>query len=753
MPDRTVRRRHQGVIVLLAVALASVIFAGPADALSYPVCGPDPHGTVCQLPLCGTVPQGSACLLPLCGTGESLGDPCVRGEFLPDCSTVSATEPCRPDEMLECGLMPPGYPCWGTAVPEPPACTDALPVDTWCTAPDGNLCRVTSPGQLACLKIGGMIECQGPGQIVQDCIAGTGEEASPLLRAMTDAAVGSTLESHLLPAADAPLVMLYARNLVRGHLFADLLRIIKKDPRSPEEQEIVDYYAGRVRDLRVRQAEISEARYYEFAADPCGFVPPPGFTYTPSANCAGGLANLFANLSHPSLKDFKAYGISEIERLEVRADQEALAIAGGTRDAIIIGVGLAVAIGAAIGVYFLLAASALATTLAAVLTPYALVPFITGVVAGVGAVAASIAAAVFAIILLIVGTTVVAINYAEYDAFVADVTSLVEQADVTPNLRTAVDTERGMMDLFHVYVKSTQPDWPPEVPPPAPAATDPRFRVKDEAGNLIGLLASIDLSVDDGNGTGVLALSTSLHGGWFRPTARHLTPAGGEVEETSLSLVLGFIDWDGKAAMAARRGNQFVVSPRGADGGAVRPVAASEAAIVDEIRYLDATGARRSASVFAPGLVNGSFEADADDNGKPDGWLGNLNVSKGEGRVCDTAHDAACSARMRAGSLPRRLRQVVAQAGAAGDRLRLDFREKAKNVSGQGVYRAAVKFVHLDGTARTMTLDLPAGTREWTRRTLDVEARKDYASITVAFVFGKARGSVWLDDVSLSLTP
>jgi hypothetical protein len=69
--------------------------------------------------------------------------------------------------------------------------------------------------------------------------------------------VASLVRDHRLPDVDAPLVMHYARDSVRAYLLAELLNVIQKTARSPEEDAIVALYAEKVRDLRVRQAEVS----------------------------------------------------------------------------------------------------------------------------------------------------------------------------------------------------------------------------------------------------------------------------------------------------------------------------------------------------------------------------------------------------------------------------------------------------------------------------------------------------------------
>jgi hypothetical protein len=597
------KRCGRAAIVILTIAVSLLAVSEAVHAQSYPLCGGRSAGTVCQTPICGSVPAGTACLLPLCGSlppGNIFNrPPCEEGETLPACSSASVDTPCQPDNEIACGLVPPGYLCLVVegGGPTEPICSAEMPIDTFCLDPQGNDCRVVSPGQYSCWVSGifGEIECTGAGQIVQECIAGTGAGASPLFRKLTDDAIAGVLRDHQLPAEDAPLVMGNARDSVRAYLFAELLNVIQKNPRSPEEDEIVAFYAGKVRDLRVRQAQISEDEYARFAANPCAYVPPPGFTYAIPSNCAvGTLATLFANLSHPTLKEFKEYGIATVTGQEITGDLEALGIASATRDAILFGVGVTVIAGVLAGtVFIVLTATALGTTIAAALTPYALVAWtvVATAAAGAGVAIAAVAASVFAIVLLIVGIIVVSVQFSEYDKFVADVTSLVEQAQAVPDLRAAVQTERGMMDLYHVYVKSTQPDWRSTEAPPAPSLDDPLFELVTDTGAHLGFTRSIlPFFAQWGQGR-VLSFSTNLHGGWFRPTVVALDESNIPRQTTSLSLAITFVNWDGQVATAWRRGTQFLIGRSGPDGLPVQPVE------TDELQFLDLTQGKLSARI------------------------------------------------------------------------------------------------------------------------------------------------------------
>jgi hypothetical protein len=579
-----------GPVTLAAIVL---LLTETAHAQSYPLCGGRPGGTVCQTPTCGSVSAGTECLLPLCGTlppGTPLGAPCIFGEFLPACGSVSTDTPCRPTSEIDCGLVPPGYPCFGNSLPAPPACSPTLPVDTWCNNAEGNGCRVVSTGQYACVVDQGQTQCVGSGQIVQDCIAGTGPGGSPLFRKLTDDAVAGVLRDHQLPQSDASLVMGFARDSVRAYLFAELLNVIVKASRSPEEDAIVAFYTQNVQALRVRQAQRSEDEYAKFAANPCGYVPPPGFTWPIPPNCArGSLATLFANLSHPTMTEFIAYGVDGVVQEEIAADLEAFHIAANMSAAVHFGAAVAIATGLAVGAFLLVtAATSVGVAVAATLAPHCIVAL--GVVGAVASGAAAVAAVVFAIVLFIVGTVTISVNYNDYDKFVEDVTTLTERLAVV-DLRTAIETKRGMADLFHVYVKSTQPDWPSDNAPPAPAFGDPLFSVRDAGGAHVALTPTIHLATAPWGQGRVLTYSTSLHGGWFRTTTAAVDPYGLQKQTTSLSLGITFVDWDGKVGTAWRRDSQFVLVYTDAEGNALAPI------VADELKFVDPGGGQSVASI------------------------------------------------------------------------------------------------------------------------------------------------------------
>ena len=197
----------------------------------------------------------------------------------------------------------------------------------------------------------------------------------------------------------------------------------------------------------------------------------------------------------------------------------------------------------------------------------------------------------------IIGSVIAIIQVVDYQDMVSKVEGLVGEAQATPDLRAEIGTERGMIDFHHIYIKSTQPDFPSSSAP-APAADDPWFRVTLEDGNLVEISQSIQLKVGDANqtnGLSVLGLVTRLHGGWFVPTTTYLDDANSEVEEESLSLSIPFLDWNGDLITAWRSGDTFVIPQVAADG------TIGDSFVTEELNYLDENGARRSASILIDG--------------------------------------------------------------------------------------------------------------------------------------------------------
>jgi len=146
-------------------------------------------------------------------------------------------------------------------------------------------------------------------------------------------------------------------------------------------------------------------------------------------------------------------------------------------------------------------------------------------------------------------------------------------------------------------------------------------------------------------------------------------------------------------------------------------------------------------------LQNGSFEVDSDGDGIPDSWT--ASNLKGDGRVCETAAEGACSVHL-AGHGSNQIKQKVNLTGEAGESHTLTLWAMGSNLGGSGhSYRVQVIVTHNDGTQEIYEIAIPAGTSPWTQYTLSFITQGSYKQILVQVVGGKATGEIWLDDFIL----
>ncbi len=162
------------------------------------------------------------------------------------------------------------------------------------------------------------------------------------------------------------------------------------------------------------------------------------------------------------------------------------------------------------------------------------------------------------------------------------------------------------------------------------------------------------------------------------------------------------------------------------------------------------SGGATYTALFVPaGLVNPSFELDADANGLPDAW----KLSKreaGDGVACDTADDGLCSLRMGQGLNETLLRQKVRLRGEAGDPLVLHFAARGQDVpAGAFVLRVIVS---TRSGNEVYEVALPAGTTGWADGSLSFAPGAAYKKITVLLIGAPGGpGAIWLDDLRLAL--
>lgn len=635
------------------VVCALLLLAGPAAAQDeIPACNPPPNlwaSVTALVPPDGCHAAGDFGTNQICSPGTGvIAVQCV-GTLLPFCDDPAALpdEDCLSDVVA--GPVPTPTPLPGpTPTPTIPLGGDVVPLcDSAIPPPYGDGCNI---GGFLCFFAGGgdfgdfdctdillpycddldrnpAYDCAAR-EIITGPPAWTSSERILQLRGalypevseiLTEQAIDGVLTAHQLPEADRDLVMDYARGSVRAHLFGWLTELFAtpEEERTDDENAFVLGYARDLRDLRVRQARFSEAQLQDFLFyGECEYTAPDGFEFEVPSGCASGLAGLWnPTPQHPSLDDFRNYGIAHTDR-EIVEDPEAFAVQVGLSQAVGFGVATVAALGVAAGVYALLVLTSVGAALVKAVAPFLFAKVFVasaglfGLIAGVGTVAAlalAWAGSAFIVALTIYGIIVGGITEVNYQQFLEDASTFVQDASVIPNLGEEIETDQGPSDIFHVFVQSTLPEFSPSLPVPDPAPSDPKFRVMDESGTDLGIYDTIfPQHPPSGLANVEVVQEIGRRGGWFAPVTTMTSdsdPSNPETIET-LSLVFDFVDWEGNPKRAWAVGTGFasvseplIVPP--ANEGDDPEVTIDDTTVVEELRYLDVDGERRIARILA----------------------------------------------------------------------------------------------------------------------------------------------------------
>ena len=159
-----------------------------------------------------------------------------------------------------------------------------------------------------------------------------------------------------------------------------------------------------------------------------------------------------------------------------------------------------------------------------------------------------------------------------------------------------------------------------------------------------------------------------------------------------------------------------------------------------------------SALAAATNLVkNGSFEKDSDGDGIPNNWMPNEFVTANDKRVCNQAYAGSCSFKFVGDATYKDIVQYVDFIpGNAGDTITVSLWARSKDiVVGAGIYRVDVRIVHDDESDDTDFVLLDAGTTNWRRTLVSLEATESYDYIIVAIIFDPDSGKAWFDKVKL----
>jgi len=150
-------------------------------------------------------------------------------------------------------------------------------------------------------------------------------------------------------------------------------------------------------------------------------------------------------------------------------------------------------------------------------------------------------------------------------------------------------------------------------------------------------------------------------------------------------------------------------------------------------------------------LANGSFEKDSDGDGEPNGWVRSDFGGILPKRVCNQAYAGSCSFKFVGDATYKDIVQYVDFIpGNAGDTITVSLWARSKDiVVGAGIYRVDVRIVHDDESDDTDFVLLDAGTTNWRRTLVSLEATESYDYIIVAIIFDPDSGKAWFDKVKL----
>ncbi len=159
-------------------------------------------------------------------------------------------------------------------------------------------------------------------------------------------------------------------------------------------------------------------------------------------------------------------------------------------------------------------------------------------------------------------------------------------------------------------------------------------------------------------------------------------------------------------------------------------------------------------------LINGTLEADANNDGIPDGWK--INSSSGASkRVCNKAdkdkylsYAGNCAVRLKSTGSTEALRQtyVPAGGGRAGDAFTLILYAQGQSLPADATAQVKVVIGNRDGTKQTETFALPGGDYTYQRFVNTFVAAQDYDKIKVSVQVTASGGKLYVDNLSLLQT-
>jgi bacillolysin len=134
----------------------------------------------------------------------------------------------------------------------------------------------------------------------------------------------------------------------------------------------------------------------------------------------------------------------------------------------------------------------------------------------------------------------------------------------------------------------------------------------------------------------------------------------------------------------------------------------------------------------------------------PNYWRG-VDITGNDGPDCTTSASGSCSAKMVGNGTVKQINYVGTVNGSAGDDLTFNLWNRTSGAAGPFFAKAVL--VYTDSTQEIFKILPDKGTHGWQEYTLDFTAAKDYDRVRIFLLYGAGSGTVWFDDVSLTLGP
>ena len=443
--------------------------------------------------------------------------------------------------------------------------------------------------------------CTGRGNLIiqNTCVNGTPYDINGDLTQLESDAVNAYLIEHKLPPSDAALIYSTGRtdlrNAIRGQMLAILLSVISEPANlrtncgslnSSEQaacqhnQMLYNWMQALVQQFEIEEYQTAYSEFRHWQLDPCDYIFDPviaaQFNLSSSRGGCIGLSQAFQQ-PVPTPEYFLGVGLERSYGAPSQTTPDFGALVSSTG----LNMGEAFAISTAAGTFLSGTASGLTAAFYSEIFPFAtwgydwvLAPAAGEEVAATAETVAEAAASGFQVastfiavlgpalmILLCVIVAGLAIyetinNKQDLDALNNLVNQLAQVQNTPPDLTTFVTDTSGLGDtkLTEALVAETLPEIPSTSPLPAHNPTDPVFVVTPEGGT-----GKVQNTFTYYDWTGQTWQATTA-GGWFDLVCEGGFGGSNCTQSDAFNADIHYIDWSGKAKIASRLGNNFIIS-------------------------------------------------------------------------------------------------------------------------------------------------------------------------------------------------